>query len=115
MAVNYFSENGYLLGRWEGVPNTSVGLRRAQYRAADNPGKSAAIARQVIDVEHAVEVLGLVLQTPGEEPGSAHLDRRAGPVDPADGGRLVGVRRDDWTQDCWPNCAHTSPSVVVVP
>jgi len=27
----------------------------------------------------------------------------------------VGVRRDDWTQDCWPNCAHTSPSVVVVP
>jgi CRISPR-associated protein Cas1 len=48
VAVNYFSENGYLLGRWEGVPNTSVGLRRAQYRAADDPMKSAAIARQCV-------------------------------------------------------------------
>jgi CRISP-associated protein Cas1 len=46
--VNYFSENGYLLGRWEGVPNTSVGLRRAQYRAADNPRASAMIARQFV-------------------------------------------------------------------
>ena len=46
--VNYFSENGYLLGRWEGVPNTSVGLRRVQYRAADDPAKSAAIARQCV-------------------------------------------------------------------
>jgi CRISP-associated protein Cas1 len=48
VAVNYFSENGYLLGRWEGVPNTSVGLRRAQYRTADDPVKSAAIARQCV-------------------------------------------------------------------
>jgi CRISP-associated protein Cas1 len=46
--VNYFSENGYLLGRWEGVPNTSVGLRRAQYRAADNPRSSTMIARQCV-------------------------------------------------------------------
>jgi CRISPR-associated protein Cas1 len=48
VAVNYFSENGYLLGRWEGVPNTSVGLRRAQYRAADDQKKSVAIARQCV-------------------------------------------------------------------
>ena len=48
VAVNYFSEHGYLLGRWEGVPNTSVGLRRAQYRAADDPTKAAAIARQYV-------------------------------------------------------------------
>ena len=48
VAVNYFSDHGYLLGRWEGVPNTSVGLRRAQYRAADDPLKSAAIARQCV-------------------------------------------------------------------
>jgi CRISP-associated protein Cas1 len=46
--VNYFSENGYLIGRWEGVPNTSVGLRRAQYRAADNPRTSSMIARQCV-------------------------------------------------------------------
>jgi CRISPR-associated protein Cas1 len=48
VAVNYFSENGYLLGRWEAVPNTSVGLRRVQYRAADDPRQSAAIARQCV-------------------------------------------------------------------
>jgi CRISPR-associated protein Cas1 len=48
VAVNYFSENGYLLGRWEDVSNTSVGLRRAQYRAADDPMKAAAIARQCV-------------------------------------------------------------------
>jgi CRISPR-associated protein Cas1 len=46
--VNYFSETGYLLGRWEGVPNTSVGLRRAQYRAADQPDASADLARQFV-------------------------------------------------------------------
>src|SRR5262249_6091351 len=48
VAVNYFSENGYLLGRWEAVPNTSVTLRRAQYRAADDPQKTASIARQCV-------------------------------------------------------------------
>lgn len=48
VAVNYFSETGYLLGRWEGVPATSVSLRRAQHRAADNPGATALVARQVV-------------------------------------------------------------------
>jgi CRISPR-associated protein Cas1 len=48
VAVNYFSENGYLLGRWEAVPNTSVALRRAQYRAADDAQKAASIARQCV-------------------------------------------------------------------
>ncbi|MBS1813082.1 MAG: CRISPR-associated endonuclease Cas1 [Acidobacteria bacterium] len=46
--VNYLSENGYLLGRWEGVPNSSVLLRQAQYRAADDVGKTASIARQCV-------------------------------------------------------------------
>lgn len=46
--VNYFSENGYFVGRWEGVANTSVMLRRAQYRAADNPKVAALIARQFV-------------------------------------------------------------------
>ncbi len=48
VAVNYLSENGYLLGRWEAVPNTSVLLRRAQYRAADDARKTASIARQCV-------------------------------------------------------------------
>ncbi|MBZ5554863.1 MAG: type I-C CRISPR-associated endonuclease Cas1c [Acidobacteriia bacterium] len=46
--INYFSENGYFIGRWEGVPNTSVLLRRAQYRVADDRRASALIARQCV-------------------------------------------------------------------
>ena len=48
VAVNYFSENGYFIGRWEGVANTSVMLRRTQYRAADDPKAAASIARQCV-------------------------------------------------------------------
>ncbi len=46
--VNHFSESGYFIGRWEGVANTSVMLRRTQYRAADNPKVAALIARQFV-------------------------------------------------------------------
>ncbi|HLG14536.1 MAG TPA: type I-C CRISPR-associated endonuclease Cas1c [Blastocatellia bacterium] len=48
VSVNYFSENGYFIGRWEGVASTSVLLRRAQYRAADDSGRCASIARQCV-------------------------------------------------------------------
>jgi CRISPR-associated protein Cas1 len=48
VAVNYLSQFGYLQARMTGVADTSVTLRRAQFRAADDPAKSAAIARQVI-------------------------------------------------------------------
>ena len=48
VAVNCFSEYGRFQGRWEGVANTSVGLRRAQYRLADDPPAAAAVARQCV-------------------------------------------------------------------
>jgi CRISPR-associated protein Cas1 len=48
VAVNYLSEFGYLHARLTGVADTSVTLRRAQFRAADDPAKCAAIARQII-------------------------------------------------------------------
>lgn len=48
VAVNFLSESGYLQARLIGVPDTSVTLRRAQFRAADDPAKCAAIARQII-------------------------------------------------------------------
>jgi CRISPR-associated protein Cas1 len=48
VAVNYLSENGYLQARMTGVADTSVTLRRAQFRAADDAAKCAAIARQII-------------------------------------------------------------------
>jgi CRISPR-associated protein Cas1 len=46
--VNYLSEFGYLQARMTGVADTSVTLRRAQFRAADDPARCARISRQVI-------------------------------------------------------------------
>ncbi|MFN3410237.1 MAG: type I-C CRISPR-associated endonuclease Cas1c [Limisphaerales bacterium] len=48
VAVNYLNEWGRLHARMTGVADTSVTLRRAQFRAADDPAKCAAIARQII-------------------------------------------------------------------
>src|SRR5258706_5752745 len=48
VAVNFLSENGYLQARMTGVADTSVTLRRTQFRAADDPVKCAAIDRQII-------------------------------------------------------------------
>jgi CRISPR-associated protein Cas1 len=48
VAVNYLSEFGYLQARMTGVADTSVTLRRAQFRAADDPAKCAAISRSII-------------------------------------------------------------------
>lgn len=48
VAVNFLTENGYLLARLTGVADTSVTLRRAQFRAADDPARSAAIARSIV-------------------------------------------------------------------
>ena len=48
VAVNYLSENGYLQARLASVPDTSVTLRRAQFRAADQPEACLRIARNII-------------------------------------------------------------------
>jgi CRISPR-associated protein Cas1 len=48
VAVNFHSEFGYLQARLTGVADTSVTLRRAQFRVADVPARCAAIARQII-------------------------------------------------------------------
>lgn len=48
VAVNCFSENGYFQGRWEGVANTSVLLRRAQYRAADDAEFCASVSKKIV-------------------------------------------------------------------
>jgi CRISPR-associated protein Cas1 len=48
VAVNYLSQTGYFQARVTGVADTSVTLRRAQFRAADDPAKSSAIARQIV-------------------------------------------------------------------
>jgi CRISPR-associated protein Cas1 len=48
VAVNFLTEHGHLQARLTGVADTSVLLRRAQFRAADDPSKCAAIARQIV-------------------------------------------------------------------
>ena len=48
VAINFLSENGYFQARVTGVADTSVLLRRVQFRAADDPVKAAAIARQIV-------------------------------------------------------------------
>ncbi len=48
VAVNYLNDFGHLQARMTGVADTSVTLRRAQFRAADDPAKCAAISRQIV-------------------------------------------------------------------
>jgi len=48
VAVHFLSEFGYLHARLTGVADTSVTLRRTQFRAADDPARCAAISRQII-------------------------------------------------------------------
>jgi CRISPR-associated protein Cas1 len=48
VSVNYLNDWGRLQARLAGVADTSVSLRRVQFRAADDLGKSTAIARQFI-------------------------------------------------------------------
>ena len=46
--MNFLSEHGHFQARMTGVADTSVSLRRTQFRAADDRGKCAGIARQII-------------------------------------------------------------------
>jgi len=48
IAVNYLDENGRLRARVTGVPDTSVTLRRAHFRAADDAATSLRIARCMV-------------------------------------------------------------------
>lgn len=48
VAVNYMSFSGHLHARLTGVADTSVTLRRAQFRAADDEAKRVRITRSII-------------------------------------------------------------------
>jgi CRISPR-associated protein Cas1 len=80
VAVNYFSENGYFQGRWEGVPNTSVVLRRTQYRLADDPAAAASIARQCVagKIQNSRQSLLRSARESEIETESAELQKKAG-------------------------------------
>jgi CRISPR-associated protein Cas1 len=46
--IHYLDENGRLHARITGIPDTSVTLRRAHFRAADSPTTALAIARTIV-------------------------------------------------------------------
>jgi CRISP-associated protein Cas1 len=48
VAVNYLSLHGHLQARMTGVADTSVTLRRAHFRVADDIAKCTAISRQIV-------------------------------------------------------------------
>ncbi len=48
VAVNYLTDAGYLQARLTGVADTSVMLRRAQFRAADSVERCASIAQRIV-------------------------------------------------------------------
>lgn len=48
VAVNFLTEHGHFQARMTGVADTSVALRRSQFRTADDPAACAQIARQII-------------------------------------------------------------------
>ena len=48
VSVNFLTENGYLHARMTGVADSSVLLRRTQFRAADDPVKCSEIARYIV-------------------------------------------------------------------
>jgi len=48
VAVNYLTEDGYLQARLTGVADTSVMLRRTQFRAADSIEKCTSIAQRIV-------------------------------------------------------------------
>lgn len=48
VAVNFLSEHGHFQARVTGVADTSVTLRRTQFRVADDRAKTTALARQIV-------------------------------------------------------------------
>jgi CRISPR-associated protein Cas1 len=48
VAVNYLSSDGYFEAQLRGIPDTSVVLRRAHFRAADNPALCLLVARRFL-------------------------------------------------------------------
>jgi hypothetical protein len=53
--------------------------------------------------------LDLMIEALGDDPGTGKFYESY-----RSQSEYVGVRREDWTDDCWPNCPHPSPSLVVV-
>jgi CRISPR-associated protein Cas1 len=95
VTVSWFSENGRFLARAEGPVSGNVLLRRAQYRAADSPKRSASIARSVV-IGKVLNQKGVLRRALRDHGGAlCEIDRLA--IDDAAGHLdrvLVGLGKD---------------------
>lgn len=111
--VNYFSENGYFVGRWEGVAHTSVMLRRAQYRAADNPMVTALIARQFVAGKLQNARQSLLRSARETEKPEEEVQLRGAAAEIA---RLLQSLRDyDFFPESEPRAVATGPNALAEP
>lgn len=95
VTVTWFSEHGRFLARAEGPVSGNVLLRRAQYRAADSPERSASIARSIVigKVLNQRAVLRRALRDHGDtlpEVDRTPIDRAADHLDRV----LTGLGKD---------------------
>jgi CRISP-associated protein Cas1 len=80
VAVNYHSEGGYQLARLAGVPDTSLTLRRAHFRAADDTAVSLRVAAGIVagKIQNARNSLLRGAREAVETPDRERLDAAAG-------------------------------------
>jgi CRISPR-associated protein Cas1 len=76
VSVSFFCETGRFRGRVEGVPSGNVLLRRAQYRLADNPEGTRAIALRCI--QGKISNCRTILQRYAREAGVDEVETRIG-------------------------------------
>ncbi|HET6842584.1 MAG TPA: type I-C CRISPR-associated endonuclease Cas1c [Candidatus Angelobacter sp.] len=77
VALSYLSEHGQFLARVQGPVNGNVLLRREQYRRADSPEQSAAVARTVIQAKLA-NCRTVLLRGMREHGKNAQIDEAVG-------------------------------------
>jgi CRISPR-associated protein Cas1 len=77
VGLAFLSEHGQFLARVQGPVSGNVLLRREQYRWADRPERTAAVARAVVTakVANCRTVLQRALRDNGDGPGAAELAR----------------------------------------
>jgi len=91
--VCYFSSGGWFYGITRGMDHKNVDLRRAQYRAADDPTRSLALARRLVVAK--IRNCRTLVRRNAERDVSATLDRLRELVDQAaeaeSAGTLLGL------------------------
>jgi len=73
VAVNFLSENGYFQARLTGVADTSVTLRRTQFRAADDPARAESLRKSALLLTEAVRAETALRERRAE--GGEHASR----------------------------------------